>query len=230
MQSRPVRNRHYSNYKGGKRKKKRRGGRGGKRGGGRITGAQIAGMLASSGFKYLFNTEDKYQDIAITTTVDNSGLVTLLNGLTQGTTVSTRIGDSVKWVNITVSWSLTISVSAATTFVRIILFRDKQCDGAAPNTFVNLLMSASYDALYNPVYSNRFVVIYDNKVGLNTGDDQVYVGDRSFNQTFHTRYGLGNAGTIADIATNSCYLALISDQPTNRPAFLANIRVMFVDN
>jgi hypothetical protein len=195
-----------------------------------LSGADIAGMLAKAGFKYLFNVEDKYDDVNVATTVNSTGFVMLLNGLVQGTTVSTRIGDSVRFVRSVWNYSFTVSLAATTTFVRLIMFRDSQPDGAAPNAFVNLLMSSSYNALYNPNYANRFYVYYDVIHALNSQSDQTIVKDGSTKMGFHTRYGLGNAGTVADISTNSYYLLAISDQATNVPNLSLNVRMMFVDN
>lgn len=235
-QTNPTRNQRYSNWRPrgrgnrGRRPQRKQRGRRGRRGGRSINGSQIAGMLASAGFKYLFNTEDKYLDDSFSASVDTTGATMLINGMTQGTGVSNRLGDEIRIVRFLCNISLTISASATTTFARVIIFRDEQCDGAGPGFTSNLLLSASYNALYNPTYSKRFFVFFDKIIALNSNGDECWVFD--FNKTlgFHTRYGLGNAGTIADIATNSFYVAYISDQATNKPTLALNSRMLFVDN
>lgn len=234
MQSRPIRNQQYSNYrpKGGRRfqNKRRRGRKGGKRGRSGLSGAAIVGALASSGYRYLFNTENKYTLVTFSSNVASTGFSTLLNGLIQGTGVSNRIGDSIKIVRMVWNCSFTISSIATTSFVRYIIFRDNQPDGTAPPTLTGLLDSASYNSLYNPEYSKRFFVYYDKVVALNTNGDECLLDDKGKDTVFHVRYGLGNAGTVADISTNSLYVCAISDQSANFPNMTFNLRLLYVDN
>ncbi len=228
-----VRNIQYSNYGARRRPMGRRNRRKqvrGRRRGGRLTGAAIASWAAAGAYKYLFNTEDKYVDSTSTMTPSNVGTTLLLNGLTQGTDVSTRIGDSIRAVGLQMMLGITINNAATTTFIRLLLFWDNQCDGSAPGFSTNLLMSASYNALYNPDYSRRFRVIMDRTVDLDANSDQIQNVSRTFRLGRHVRFGLGNTGTIADIATGSLYFVAISDQATNTPTIAYSFRFMYIDN
>ncbi len=237
MNSYPIYNVPYSNFNGGfyssgrvNRPSRRRGRRNNKRRGrSGISYLDIVKKLKND-YRALFNVEDKYLDTVVGTTVNNTGFTQLLNGLTQGNGVSNRVGDSIRIVNLIMNLSFTISASATTTFIRCIIFVDNESQGAAPSAFTNLLISANYNALYNPAYSRRFKTQFDELVALNSGGDECVVYSRDIKLNYHPRYGLGNAGTVADIATGSLYFVAISDQGTNLPAMQLNIRIMYVDN
>jgi len=46
----------------------------------------------------------------------------------------------------------------------------------------------------------------------------------------HTNYGLGNTGTIADVATGAYYLVMIADVGANGPGAAWYTRMRFIDN
>ncbi len=73
--------------------------------------------------------------------------------------------------------------------------------------------------------------MYDEVIALSTAGPSNAV--RVVSPTgcnFHVEYNNGNAGTIADINSNSLYLVCFSDQATNTPTFQAYVRTWFVDN
>lgn len=78
------------------------------------------------------NTEKKVKDGAISVSPPITGSIQLLNGLAQGITNTTRIGDSVRFTNL----ALRIRMDGhATTdsIVRLMLVRDKAPNGGLPS-------------------------------------------------------------------------------------------------
>lgn len=168
--------------------------------------------------------------------VNNSGstTMTLLNPLSQGDTVTTREADRVTFTSIQIKGRISISPTLLTSSTnwRIIIFRDLQANGADP-TLANLLDSTVITnviyAPYNNNYTDRFRIISDKRGVINPNHLQTWTDTAGSNigsskgamsikynlrwqLGFITNYGLGNAGTIADISKNSVYMCALSDQ------------------
>lgn len=177
----------------------------------------------------------------------------LLNGFVQGNANSTRIGDQVTSTSIQMKGNITMpSVATITTPTtwRIIVFRDMQSNGVAPTAAMLLDVSTIthyYIAPYNSDYTHRFRVIFDKRgtinpnyvgtfnvaTGVTTAQSQT-IQKISFKRRigFSVYNGLGNAGTIADIAKNAIYVLLISDIPTGSgpPTLEAGFRYNYKDD
>lgn len=140
------------------------------------------GFLRTGGyFGYSSNigNELKFHDVDVN---DGSVLVggTILTGdaagtinvIAQGNTESTRIGR--KSVIKAINWRYTVTspeVDAAGSFldaetVRIILYLDKQCNGAAA-TILGILDTANYQSFNNLANKQRFRILMDRTVTLN---------------------------------------------------------------
>lgn len=209
-----------------------------------------------------YDTEVKHLDYVFTAVeMSDSGSVgntLLVNGLAQGTTSFTRIGDEVNFTSIqvrgTISHQLNNPALNHSPTYRLIIVRDMQPNGAAM-TFGNLLdLSLITEPVYAPRnmdYIDRFKIYYD-KVGVlnpnfqfitsGTGTPLIttttQVGDvarsiKFFKKlNFKTNYGLANAGNISDIARNSLYFLFISDETgasNNGPLFNGGMRLYYKD-
>lgn len=175
----------------------------------------------------------------------------LLNPLLQGLSDRTRLADDTWFTSIQVKLSIsTVGTSIVGNTCRYIIFRDKQSNGAAP-TFTQLLDNSTITNLtqapYNMDNKKRFKIIADRRFSMNpslvtgftpaTGAttstlsiDNVHTFRRKL--SFSTNYGLSNAGTIADISTNSVYILLLSDASTaggNGPPVNGGIRMLYKD-
>ncbi len=155
--------------------------------------------------------------------------LTLENGLTQGNTTSTRIGASVDLVVWQLNMRLTVNASATNTFVRVLLVQDKQPNGAA-FTSADLLTSSTVNAMQLPASQNRFVIYVDEVFALAPNWKTNQVKTFRVDLNFQTLYGLGNAGTIADITSNSLYLCTLSNEATNTPLMSWSSRVWYYDS
>lgn len=97
-----------------------------------------------------------------TTNVTNylAGSVTWLSGISQGDTISTRTGDSVRLTKVVVRLRLATFTDSDVVW-RVIIFTDtRQVSGATP-TVANVLQADSAMALYNPDTVGRFRVFKD---------------------------------------------------------------------
>lgn len=157
----------------------------------------------------------------------------LLNGLVNGTTNVTRIGDRISITSVQTRGTINLPVGNLTACMwRVIIFRDLQTNGAAP-VYTDILdtsvITTTVHAPYNQDNSDRFRIISDKTGVLNSNRNQVTnlagadttttsVGSLGvkyklkWSLNFPTIYGLGNAGTVADISKNSIYILFLSDR------------------
>ncbi len=186
--------------------------------------------------KSLVNPEFKYSDISIGSTNFGTGLgvLTLLNGLTQGTTGTTREGISIKLTDCDIKLNATIGTVAAIAFCRILVMFDKVPDGVnfvVGDLFQNAATGSDWtESHFNLGNTQRFRILFDKRFSLNTVSDTVNTFDLNFPMQVHSKYNMGNAGTIADINENALYLIMMSNQGTNFPTFTAQIRIRWLDN
>ncbi len=210
--------------KGRRRRRKRKGGRFG------VYGA--AASQLSRDVRYLMsviNVEDKYVDNnAGPVTLSGAWQSTLLNALAQGNTSSQRQGQSVKVIGVELRYVLYNSAAGGAVTTRVILLRDKQCNAAAP-TLTNVY---PVDITSPRVvgYLDRFVLDVEDVVTLNnTGTSSVH-RTHVFRTNWHIDFNSGNAGTVADIVTNSYYIGYVCDATVNFPTITWTARIVFVDN
>ncbi len=160
--------------------------------------------------KSLQKQEEKKYDInTINMTVaiaGNAGQVQLLNGLVQGTSGATRLGDRISMK--TLSGRLNIKIGNGETdgcVVRCVLIYDRDSDGAAP-TWTNLFGTEDllrvYDFREDP---GRFQVLMDKTYRVNSDTFQVPI-KFWYNLAGKTTHYNGNAGTVADITKGSLYI------------------------
>jgi len=162
------------------------------------------------------------QQASYTNYTNGSPAIVLLNGMTQGTTASTRVGNSVRFKSIDLKINLAYGPTVTdkqTNSVRVILVRERPALGQAVS-FTSLFDSS-------PTYTftqfekndrdwkERFHILYDEVFLVNS---QLLITERNIQIRqplgFITNYARGNAGTIADIDTNSLYLLFIADSTT----------------
>lgn len=179
--------------------------------------------------KSLINVEHKYLDVSNSTTYDNTIGSELLNGMGQGTTSITRTGDTVKWTSLLIRMSFNLHASATQSRIRVLIYRDKQTNGALIADDNILASSTNILAPRNLDYDKRLKVYKDFVVMINTDRPEkqlkIYIGKLKF----HTRYVDGNA-TISSISTNSMCIAIMSDEATNMPTVGYYCRMRFIDN
>lgn len=180
----------------------------------------------------MLNVERKYIDVTATVASTTTAAFVNLNACQLGTSSVTRVGQSIKVVSIYVNLFWVIGTAQVVgSYQRVLIFRDRQANGAAPAA-TDVLVSSNVLAPNNIGNSKRFKIIFDTRNLINTNGNE-YTRFRKFKRlSFHTEYNTGNAGTVADQQTNSLYMMHLSDQAagTNNPTLSYYIRTRFIDN
>ena len=191
--------------------------------------------LASKVYKFV-NTEVKYFDteqyqIAMPATGNVVGLTTV----PQGDGQSTRDGDSLKIMGLTIRGHVTSDASVSKpTNLRIIIFRGKQENGVgySLHDILENPASASLSEVYSPkAYDERFrtKILHDKTYTIN---ETLTTQAKGFNFSIqlkpggHVNY---SAGTTS-IENGGIYMLTLSDNATYPPKISYLSRVTYVDN
>lgn len=137
----------------------------------------------------------------------------LLNGISRGTTVQSRIADEVYFTKLHIQGTLN---SAVQNWIRMLVVLDKEANGAAL-ALGDLFGSSTPStlALYNVNnrdIKRRFKVLYDKTLDpLHTTNEYSTKFEIDLPLNFYTSYKLGTAGNIADISTMSMYFIILTN-------------------
>jgi len=174
---------------------------------------------------------------AITTTPnlanDSTGAILLLNGTQLGSDIDKRIARRVRMTRLEMKLQ---AYATATTgldqFCRLLVVLDKQPNGAAL-AITDVLENATTTGLVNLSNRSRFTVLTDQIHYLNSSVEPnsgkaIY---RALSVGATTWYNSGNAGTVADITTNSLYLIAIGSLVAGNTAgsVTGKVRLYFYD-
>lgn len=167
--------------------------------------------------------------------------------IAQGTTESTRIGR--KAVVRRISWRYEIILASQTVVtttsetVRVILYQDKQCNGATATPAL-ILASDDYQAFNLISNKNRFKILFDrlhvlkcpSGSGRGTTDTLAFGEDRIRVQMFLKKLNIpieyDNSVTTGDIASirSNCIGVLLLSQTGALTSLLSKMRIRFTDN
>ncbi len=207
-----------------------------------------AGYTRTAGFYGRFSgagAERKFHDVDFDDAVVASGgtVTASINLIPQGVTEKTRVGR--KATLKTIQWNYTVSLPevdavadpAGGDILRVILFMDKQCNGATA-TVTGILESADYQSFLNLANSGRFRILSDKRHSLNyttLASDGAGVVSSAQVQREHTLYKSCNiplefdatTGAITEIRSNNVGVLLISKN--NLAGFASKFRMRFTD-
>lgn len=223
--------------------RRRRGGR--RRGGHKGGWMHKAGQgisLASRAFKLakfvasIVNVEYKHLDSTVYTgsSIPTTGAISLLTGITQGDTSSTRNGNSVKGKSISLKFESTCGTAITTQ--RFILFLDKNSNGVIP-TATELLVSDHYLSPYNDDnMGSRFIVLDDKRIAMGFNDTTNHYSAGATTKDFsffhklngHIKFD-GTTAAIADCVSGHLYLYAVASG--NNTSFTScRSRLLYIDN
>jgi hypothetical protein len=162
---------------------------------------------------------------------------TILPGMcniTQGSTVSQRIGDTVFWKNAYINYTVdAINADVFSTF-RIIIFQWHPNSSLIMPVVTDILQTASMYSMYDWQYSNQYTILYD-KVHCLTGI--VGAPCDAGNQAFFGEINLKKAVKRADFASGTplgseeFYIMIITDSVlAPGPNFNAVTRVVYSED
>lgn len=154
--------------------------------------------------------EWKYLDLAINMTMDTAGALTLLNGLVPGNGASQRIGQTVQIHSLELRCITRVTAATGVDQThRFAVVADKQANAAAMTGALYLNAATVYGMrlLEN---RKRFKTYLNKEICLNaTGEpysETYWHSYLQFRRPIVVEYNTGNAGTVADITSNSLYL------------------------
>lgn len=187
-------------------------------------------MAAWTGLNYikgLVNSEMLHHNQNASISISNTGTVVHLTNITQGDGSAQRTGNSILLRTVFGRISACIHASATDTFIRCILFKDKQQVGDTLPLVTQVLRTNSYLAALNSNQAGRFIILKDFMLKLNSANNT-----NSFRKILrklhqHVRYN-GTANT--DIQKSGVYILFISNEATNTPTLDYDLRVSYHDN
>lgn len=160
----------------------------------------------------------------------------LLNGIAEGSDEINRVGDRgrCKWLDLKVYvFNQGINLMLGTFQVRLMVVREKTALGSTIQ-YAQLLQNAAPQTYTLRNYitrdHNRFEVLYDQTKTIgplansaaavyngynNNAPSNITFDVKKLKLDFITDYSRGNAGTIADIETNSLHFLLFTDNPVD---------------
>ncbi len=222
-----------STYKGKKRR-----GRGGKRYNNNyrtnFTYGQVVDKVVNdvARLKGLINVEFKKVDTQNVSDITTAEQLRLINGMALGDDISSREGQSVRIKSVQIALTLFLNPLSINTFVRCILFINKQPNQTLP-VIGDLLAdggnigSTNFRNLNN---RKRFVILKDEVIMLQGS------GERTKHLEYYKKMDMieifddTSTGGIADITTNALYLILYSGEAVNGVIQNCRTRIRFIDN
>jgi len=185
----------------------------------------------------LINIETKFYDYTTTaTSVPNTGVVASITQMAQGLTSTTRVGDSIRLQHMEVRGRFVINSAATTSLCRVMVVRDLDGYGTAPNVSDILEYTSSTLGPVSPYKFNkkqRFSILFDELLSLQGGAATDGMSSQVF--TFSTAHQghvlyLGSTGSAASDGKGTVYVAWISDEATNTPTVAFASRVLYTDD
>ncbi len=203
------------------------------------------GYSRTSGFygRFAKGGELKFFDLDIDVAPAAAGAITdSVNKIAQGTTEVTRIGRKCTIQNI--NWRFEMVLSAATAkastseLIRVILYLDKQCNGATA-AITDILEAADYQSFNNLANKSRFRTLMDREYTLVTqagggdGTTEDY-GEDLVSDSFYKKCNLpiefdSTAGAITEIRSNNIGVLIIA-KTGGISAFSSKMRLRFSDS
>ncbi len=190
--------------------------------------------------------ELKFFDLDVDDAIVASGGLVFdsLNKIAQGTTENTRIGRKCTIKRIGFRFEMQLgaqtAAAAANDVCRVIIYLDKQCNGATANVSGNagLLVASDYQAFNNLSNTSRFRVLLDRTYDINIeagggdGTAEDY-GAKILSDSFYKRCNIpiefdSTAGAITEIRSNNLGLLVISK--SGLVTFNGKIRIRFSDS
>lgn len=174
----------------------------------------------------LVNTQNKICDTTNSGTVTNTGLVFPLSLMAQGSDVVQRLGEEIHPKEMDVRMSFSIGTATGPSLCRVIVVRDRNCNGAVP-AVVDVLNLITPAPMSHFNYLNfqgddlpRFDILLDETFAIAPSSDQnqILLDRIKFPEDSHIHY-LGPSSVNANLGKNNLFALVISDQSALGPTF-----------
>lgn len=179
--------------------------------------------------------EKKYWDVQVTNVGDmtSGSVLNSLNLIPQGTTDQKRIGNKITIRNINIRGQFSLDDQGTGAFtsciMRVILFVDKQCNGATA-TVADILTTADINSFRNMDQVERFVILKDKNYTLPvTAANVLHTSDstRTWNISKKCNYDVhfsSTTGAITEIRSNNVGLLYITSNTIVNAEGIARIK------
>lgn len=177
---------------------------------------------------------------AVNHNCDTTGLVSLINGVAQGSDFNNRIGRKVTIKSVQLRGHFTSQDGeVADCYCRLLIVYDRQPNGALPSV-TDVLTASTSVSFMNLNNRERFVILAEHSIAL-ADKSSLVAGDQwrgsptTASVDIYRKVDLpvifdGTGATIGDIQTGSLFVLSIGDQVTNNAYNCAlTTRVRFVD-
>lgn len=198
--------------------------------------AYVANSLARTGGRMpASSTELKNIDVVTSSLIPlaGTGVVTLLNGVAQGTTATTRLGRRIVMRSLLVKFEISMAAtSTGASPIRILIVYDAQTNATAP-VATDVLTLDQLNSPMNLSNSRRFKTLCDIEIPcIGTGGPQASLVTRYVKLNMNTEFNTGSAGTVGDIQSGSVYMLTYQDNviATAAPVAIAYTRIRYSDN
>lgn len=178
--------------------------------------------------KGLVNSEMFHTNLTGSTTITATGGVLHLTALAQGDTSSGRTGNSVLFRNLLQRFRITLSPSAATTYVRFMLVQDNQQIGDTSPTISDVLESVDVLSPLATATQGRFKVLQSKVISLDNVKTKTHLTQKYKDMRHHVRF---NGPSNTDIQKGGIYFMYVSDQAVGTsPTLDYNFKLGYRDN
>lgn len=184
--------------------------------------------------RYNRGIEFKTIDVAPNVTADTTGSVTLLNGLTQGTDYTNRIGRKVTLRSIEIKGQNFVTpATGVDQNQRILIVHDRDPTGVLP-AITDILTAVTPVALRNLNNRTRFTILMDKRFQLNATAEPTSTRLWKYYKRFYKMmdFNGNNFGDIRDITNGAIYYVSLGNVAAGATAggSFANVRIRYTDN
>jgi len=163
-----------------------------------------------------------------------TNVVTLLNGVAQGTAATQRLGRRIVMKSLLLKGTVTLAAtSTGSSPLRFLVVYDTQTNATAPAA-TDVLLADNNISPMNLSNSRRFKTLCDINIPcIGTGGPQSVSFDRYIKMNLPVEFNTGSAGTVGDIQTGSVYMlssqanSILTAAPSESSVYS---RIRFSDN
>jgi hypothetical protein len=184
----------------------------------------------------LINIETKYFNLTATVNPTQTPNVIYVSAVTQGVTATTRLGNSFRLQGMSLDmWVSKHASSTANDAIRVILFRDLECQGTSPAIEAVLEDASSpYPAVLSPpdyVNATRYSILLDERIHLSadTSLPSVQTYHYSIPHNGHIKYR-GQDATLSSAAEGAIFMIIVCMVNTNTPTVIPYFRMLYTDD
>jgi len=179
------------------------------------------------GYGHEMKTHDLFNNTAGSTT----GVIFGLSLIAQGDTSLSREGLQIKPKNMQYRFRITQNTGATTSFVRIMIFRDKDQTGVSLPTVTQLMESDSVDSFTEHDTRPRFTILRDMVIPMSiNGASRVHFIKGMINLGKRSKiWYLGTAASQGSQGKNNLYCYVVSSEAVQTVNLSLNFRLRYTE-